>query len=202
MNEIIARPTDKPVRQSLCCLCGTLRTVSANFAPRGEYTSYGESAEHIAEMQQYDIPYWRDREPYRRCLENLKCATCRRITEHAMVFPASRPDVNEEQQAEDLQAWQRAYDAAQDVASLTGARIDWCERRSSSGKVVASLLQYLDDGEWFLTVYDGSTAQEATDALHKLYMHLLTDDAKWYVTGPDPLDPGVIPHRGLAYSRE
>lgn len=114
-----------------------------------------------------------------------------------MVFSASRRDINEEEQETELRIWQQAYRAAEDVAALTGARIEL--RKRASDDTTASLTQYLDDGEWFLTVYEGPTATAALSALHKLYMHLLADDAQWCVTGPDPLDPDVIPTRGLAY---
>lgn len=88
---------DTGVRRSLCCICGTLRTVSASFPPRGRYTTEGDDPSHIAQMQQGGGDFWRDRQPWRRCLENLKCATCGRVTEHAMVPDAGRRDIKEEQ---------------------------------------------------------------------------------------------------------
>jgi hypothetical protein len=100
LSGSIARTTDKPARQSLCCVCGALRTVSANYAPRGRYTSAGDDPGRIAQMQESGGDYWRDRRPWRRCLENLKCSTCGTVTEHAMVFADSRGDWNEERDAE------------------------------------------------------------------------------------------------------
>lgn len=184
-------------RQSLCCECGTLRTVNGNYAPRGEYTGYGESPERIAEMQQYDIPYWRDREPYRRCLEILKCATCRRTTEHAMVFPDSRRDINEEEDWAASRAWGEVDRVIDDFRSL-GMCINW--RDEMKEDLAAGIRQYLDDNSWALEINECVPAERILDALAKLWKVVLEFDAntKWYVH--PGREGGWRPDRYVGYS--
>ena len=84
------------VRQSLCCECGNLRTVSAKASERNGTGPWGASPDQIAEALQRTRcvsarQYWERQRPYERALEDLKCATCGKVTQHAMVAPATSP---------------------------------------------------------------------------------------------------------------
>lgn len=188
-------------RTSLCCECGTPRTVSDNYAPRGDYTyRMGWTPEEIERCRRAkpDSPYYAELRPWIGGLERLKCATCKTQTDHAIV-PDYPGDPCEEANNAGVRAWQRARAVAEDIVMLTGARLEWCERVSCPPGIAAQLSQYLDDGEWFLTVFEGHDADMVTSALEWLYKAILTPDTRWFVLGPDPIDADRVPFRALAY---
>src|SRR5665648_1235927 len=78
------------VRQALCCECGNLRTVKAR-AGRRNHVGPGESPERIAELMDFAPDYWSRISAYHRLLQDLKCTPCGKVTQHAMVAPASGP---------------------------------------------------------------------------------------------------------------
>lgn len=161
-------------------MCGTVRTVSAAYPPRGRYTGRGDAPELIAKMRQWDIPYWIDREPYRRCLENLKCATCGRVTEHAMVFDERQRDINEEQDHQVTLEWQDVDRFANDFRAL-GMDVVW--RDDMVEDLAAGIRQYLDDNTWSLELNALMPADRVLRALTKLWKVALEFecDTKWYV---------------------
>ena len=199
MNDSIAHPSDKPVRRSICCGCGNIRTVSANHSPRGWNGCEADSAERIAEMRRFypSNEFWRRREPWVRCIEELKCPVCRKVTRHAMV--AHRPcDLSEEENGTENLNWQQVYGTIDDICLLTGATVEW-EERDAGATVVSGLRQYLDDGRWFLFIRSGFGATVTYNTLTQLYKALLQDDTRWFVTGPDEDDPEVVPSRFLGF---
>lgn len=67
--------------RALCCVCGQLRTVSANASPRRDdpnvtYEGWGPYA-HL-------LGWW-------RFTRTLKCATCKQQTRHALLRDADEP---------------------------------------------------------------------------------------------------------------
>jgi hypothetical protein len=72
---------------ALCCVCGQVRTVRANYAGRGGWV--GEPfkyPEHLARAK--SIGRRGDLELHWRHLRTLKCSACEDWTWHALVFEA------------------------------------------------------------------------------------------------------------------
>lgn len=187
------------VRHSICCRCGTTRTVSSKHWPRGQRTSPGDSADLIADMARElpHVDYWRNREPYVRCLEDLKCSTCGSVTEHAMVFGDGRRDRNEEENGS------YATGSPLDVLIVEfvafGMAVRW--RDDLSERLAAGARQYLDDNTWELELNSGLPASMLEVALHRLRDFLQDGNAttRWFVHPADPAKPWTRANRVMFF---
>ncbi len=199
MNDSIASTTGTPlVRRSLCCECGNLRTVKSGYAPR-EYQSTGESPARIRECMQFAPAYWSRVKPYERFLEDLKCPVCARVTRHAIVDDQRRRGFQDSAEEENLavaNAWATVQAIIEDFAAL-GVRVE-----EGSREFVARLVQYLDDGVWFLDFATDVPPVKLTRALETLYDEMLSPETRWFVVSPDPTDERSVAYRGLAFRKE
>lgn len=94
MDDITRRTVVDPTprrsgrRTSICCECGQIRDVNANHYPRGNLAHENGQPDHWVNLAATGGHLGADAEasiarPYSRCLENLKCAFCGAVTEHA-----------------------------------------------------------------------------------------------------------------------
>ena len=153
---------------ALCCECGTVRDVAERYMGL----------------------------PERR----LRCATCRHTTLHARVLADAERDWRER---DNLESEPRLPKVLDDFKAL-GVRVEFLANEADpeatkEGRVTsASLLQYLDDGQWWLTIYEDADLEDVLIALDKLWRQFLArDETTWFV---DPARDGEPAFRSMGYS--
>ena len=149
-------------RPALCCQCGTTRSTTAHAARPG--SADGDD----------------------RCIVIRKCETCAAKTPHAYLLTDGLIDADERQTYPALDDATEADLLELELAAARAAGIKVSDA-SSSGPILASVTQHLDDGEWAVFLDPDASSkrrrlglQTALDAIKDARAR------KWFVAVPDP----------------
>ena len=109
--------------RALCCTCGTVRTWSQKAGLRG-HLSRGYSPEEIVDFETRFGGPWRGPKPFHRQLSNMKCATCKQITRHALIKDCVDPELRDRDEIEDQPSTVRSERVDQRMLDNEIARIE------------------------------------------------------------------------------
>jgi hypothetical protein len=149
-------------RPALCCVCGTIRLTSAHGGRLGN--ADGDD----------------------RCIVQRKCETCAIRTPHAYLLAHGTADCDEPHPYPDLDEATEAqlFELEVDEARAGGVKVS---NATSSGPILVSVTQHLDDGEWAVFLDPEATARRRRFGLQTALRAIRDAKArKWFVVSPDP----------------
>jgi hypothetical protein len=167
--------------RALCCECGTGRTYSKKAGLRNHW-SRAATPEEIAEHRPLRPHLWEGVEPYHRQLADMKCATCRAITRHALIRDCAEPKHRNHEEIEDHARTALAPHhshteivgeglLAEEMRRVGGfgVRFEWRDCGADREPTTIEVEQALFDMSWTFTLNAAVPAQILYEALNDVW---------------------------------
>lgn len=163
---------------ALCCECGTRRTINSTRGGNGERATY-------------------------RCVLDRRCSTCRRSTRHAYLRHDRHRDLAEQEDYRNAgNALGFELDVQIEQLRAVGIRVE-LKAGSFARDELIHLLQYLDDGTYWVFVNAAAPVARLSAALDSMWAFLMLTDLQggdgWRIW---PADDDLPAMRGVGWVDE
>ncbi len=133
--------------RALCCDCGSMRLFSNNAGLRNPVTAAVTDAD-IAHHRPLRPHLWAGKVAWERWLADFKCASCKRVTRHALLRDCAEPKYRDREEAEDHALSRPAKDPDEqrfhdEVVRVQGFGVK-IEFRDGTARIVSGQVHYYD----------------------------------------------------------